>query len=56
MSMGKRRTESQGELWVSARSVAATPGHPFYRRLNALLDKHGFDPLLSNIEHLHSMQ
>ena len=43
MSMGKRRTESQGELWVSARSVAATPGHPFYRRLNALLDKHGFD-------------
>ena len=43
MSMGKRGTESQGELWVSARSVAATPGHPFYRRLNALLDKHGFD-------------
>jgi hypothetical protein len=43
MSMGKRRTESQCELWVSARSVAAPPGHPFYLRLNALLDKHGFD-------------
>jgi hypothetical protein len=43
MSMGNRLTESRGELWVSAHSVAATPGHPFYRRLNSLLDNHGFD-------------
>ena len=43
MSMGKRRQERQGELWISANSLLSTPSHPFYSRLSAVLDKHGFD-------------
>ena len=43
MAMGKRRTERQGELWIAATELPDAPGHPFYRKLNALLDAHGFD-------------
>lgn len=49
MSMGRRQEESQGALWVSARDVAVTPGHPFYRRLNKLLEKHDFDGFAESI-------
>lgn len=43
MAMGKRRKRPpQQQLWVEA-SRAKAPGHPFYRRLNKILDKHGFD-------------
>ena len=41
--MGKRTRELQSELWVSANELPKTPGHPFYQRLNRLLDKYGFD-------------
>jgi len=43
MAMGKRRTERQQELWIAATDLPDAPGHPFYRKLNALLDEHGFD-------------
>jgi transposase len=43
MAMGKIKTGVQGELWVAAKDLAATPGHPFYAKLNKLLEKHGFD-------------
>lgn len=43
MAMGKRKRQQQGSLWVPAAQLARGPGHPFYRRLNQLLDKHGFD-------------
>lgn len=43
MAMGKTRSDGQGELWVATKDLAATPGHPFYARLNKLLEKHEFD-------------
>lgn len=43
MAMGRRDREGQKPLWVPAGSVARSPGHPFYQRLNKLLDEAGFD-------------
>jgi len=43
MSMGKRRSERQQELWIAAPQMPEPPGHPFYERLNRLLADHGFD-------------
>ena len=40
--MGIRETE-QSLLWVAASELPKSPGHPFYVRLNALLDTHDFD-------------
>ncbi len=43
MAMGTRDNERQEPLWVAATSMARSPGHPFYDRLNRLLDDAGFD-------------
>ena len=40
--MGTRETD-QSPLWIAASDLPASPGHPFYARLNAILDAHGFD-------------
>ena len=40
--MGTREDE-QPPLWVAASDLPASPGHPFYTRLNAILDAEGFD-------------
>src|ERR1700729_3439114 len=43
MAMGTRKhRERQEGLWYQA-EVATAPGHPFYKRLNEVLDKAGFD-------------
>jgi transposase len=42
MSMGTRETD-QPPLWIAASDLPASPGHPFYARLNAVLDAQGFD-------------
>ena len=42
MAMGTRQNE-QSALWVATDDLPKSPGHPFYTRLNALLDAHGFD-------------
>src|SRR5919106_1094240 len=42
MAMGTRETE-QSVLWVATSDLPKSPGHPFYTRLNALLDADGFD-------------
>ncbi len=42
MAMGKRTSE-QAPMWVSATDLPVSPGHPFYARLNAILDEAGFD-------------
>jgi transposase len=42
MALGKRKREQQ-ELWVAAGDLPRSPGHPFYCRLNELLDEAGFD-------------
>ena len=43
MSMSKRRSERQQHLWINTTEIVTSPGHPFYQRLNRLLDQHGFD-------------
>ena len=42
MALGRRKRESQAQLWVATQNLTA-PGHPFYKKLNRVLDKHGFD-------------
>jgi transposase len=42
MAMGKRKPR-QESLFVVADQLAQAPGHPFYQKLNALLDEAGFD-------------
>src|SRR5216683_493753 len=42
MSMGTREPD-QSPLWIAASDLPASPGHPFYARLNTVLDTHGFD-------------
>jgi len=43
MSMSKRQTEQQQEFWINTATIATSPSHPFYQRLDRLLNKHGFD-------------
>ncbi len=40
--MGTREPD-QPPLWIAASDLPASPGHPFYARVNAVLDAHGFD-------------
>jgi len=42
MAMGKREIE-QSSLWVATSELPTSPGHPFYTRLNTLLESHDFD-------------
>lgn len=42
--MGTRKgRQRQEQLWVTHAELATAPGHPFYRRLNELLDQEKFD-------------
>src|SRR5207244_2651703 len=44
MTMGTRkRREKQEDLWIAHTELASAPGHPFYQRLNELLEAEGFD-------------
>jgi transposase len=44
MAMGTRkRRQRQEQLWVTHAELATGPGHPFYTRLNELLDQEKFD-------------
>src|SRR3954454_5435050 len=44
MAMGTRRDrQRQEDLWITHSEVATAPGHPFYQRLNELLDTEKFD-------------
>jgi transposase len=42
MAMGKRK-KRQDSLWVAAVELPTSPGHPFYLKLNTVLDAAGFD-------------
>jgi transposase len=42
MAMGTRQDE-QAPLWIATSELRTGPGHPFYTRLNAVLDAAGFD-------------
>ena len=42
MAMGKRKSE-QAPMWIPTTDLPVSPGHPFYARLNTILDEAGFD-------------
>jgi len=43
MAIGKRRRKHQGEFWIAADEIPESPAHPFYSKLNQLLDRIGLD-------------
>jgi transposase len=50
MAMGTRRKrQRQHELWVAASDLPTTAAHPFYQRVNALLDDHDFDAFVEGL-------
>jgi len=49
MSMGKRSSGRQEELWIDADSIARSPGHPFYQRLEQILRAHRFDEFVEGL-------
>jgi len=49
MAMGKRLTRRQEEFWIATTEIPTTPGHPFYRKLNEILDAHGFDDFAEDL-------
>ena len=46
--MGNRRPgERQASIWVASAELPRSAGHPFYERLNRVLDEAGFDAFLA---------
>src|SRR5687768_13277935 len=44
MAMGKRKRHAkQRSMWVATHDLPRSAAHPFYTRLNQILDKHDFD-------------
>jgi len=42
--MGKRKRHAkQASMWVATQDLARSVAHPFYVRLNQILDQHDFD-------------
>jgi transposase len=48
MAMGTREID-QSPLWVVTADLPKSPSHPFYARLNELLDASGFDPFVEKV-------
>ena len=49
MAMGKRRRRRQATMWVATSELPASPGHPFYQRLNQILEADGFDSFVEGV-------
>src|ERR1700722_859200 len=49
MSMGRRPTEQQPDLWVPTADLPKSPGHVFYDKLNQLLQQSGFDSFVEDL-------
>ena len=44
MAMGRRKDRARTlGLWIATNELPVTGGHPFYQRLNQVLDAHAFD-------------
>jgi transposase len=44
MAMGKRKRHAkQASMWVATQDLPRSAAHPFYARLNQILEQHGFD-------------
>ena len=50
MGMGTRQSqEQQEEIWIANAELARSPGHPFYQRLNELLEGEKFDVFVEGL-------
>src|SRR5664280_1286702 len=50
MAMGRREDQQTQEfLWIANTELAAAPGHPFYEKLNELLDAERFDAFVEGL-------
>ena len=50
MAMGTRdKRQRQHDLWIAASDLPVTAAHPFYERVNALLDSHYFDAFVEGL-------
>jgi transposase len=50
MAMSKRiGGEKQEDIWIAHRELARAPGHPYYERLNELLEGAGFDEFVEGL-------
>ena len=48
--MGRREEQRvQESLWIAHTELATAPGHPFYEKLNELLDAEGFDGFVEGL-------
>ena len=41
--------EKQEDIWIAQTELAVAPGHPFYKRLNELLEGAGFDEFVEGL-------
>jgi hypothetical protein len=49
MAMGTRKQRAKQEgLWIAHTELASAPGHPFYLRLNEVLEAEGFDEFVES--------
>jgi transposase len=49
MAMGTRKQRGKQEgLWIAQAELASAPGHPFYQRLNELLEAESFDEFVES--------
>ena len=50
MGMGTRHSQEQQEgIWIANAELARSPGHPFYQRLNELLESEKFDAFVEGL-------
>ena len=50
MAMGKRRRQAeQASMWVATHDLPRSAAHPFYGRLNQILDQHDFDGFVEGL-------
>ena len=43
MALGNRKQEKQTSLWMETQKLVQTAGHPFYQKLDEVLQKYAFD-------------
>jgi transposase len=50
MAMGKRRRHAkQVPMWVATQDLPRSAAHPFYTRVNRILDEHNFDAYVEGL-------
>jgi len=49
MAMGRKDRERQDTMWIAASDIARSEGHVFYRALNRLFQRHGFDGFVEGL-------